>query len=284
MVLLETDVWDAFRALPLEGEGLYAELTVLLERGAFFSAGGDTLEIGAGDGQLWRESPRLLATCLEAGRLHLTDADDALVAASASSFGDDVVCESVEAAALPYDAGRFARVLAVHVLHWCGNEAACAVREIGRVLAPNGHAIVVTVDERRHMREVYDVLRTARDELARDGLVVPDEIPEASPRVLPFCAANADAMLRASFADVMRRDLVYAHRLDAVHPTLGTSAGTFMTAYLETLPFVRAGLERGTIPRALLQRAGALVDDEIARRGAFRMSRCDVVYECSRPR
>lgn len=132
------------------------------------------------------------------------------------------------------------------------------------------------------MREVYELLADARDRVQATGVEITEPIPEGSPRVLPFCAGNAEAFLRAAFSGVRRIDVVYAHLVDARHETLGVPGEVFVARYLETLPFLRSALLDGRAPRALIDTARDLARERL-RRGPLRWSRCDVTYVCSGP-
>lgn len=286
----EVAVWEAFRALRTDGGPFHPALARQLNDAGFFELSGSTLEVGAGDGQLWRAGgARLMAAALSRGRLHLTDSDPQLIEAcrgEALFRHDGVLLEVADVEALPYAGGSFVRVIATHVLHWCATPERVrrAVRALARVLCPQGRALIVTVDERVHMREVYRLMQEARAALLARGIRCEQEIPDASPRVLPFCAGNAPALLGEAFHDVERTDLCYRHWVDARHPTLGLSGGEFFVAYLRTLPFVKEAVATGRLPEELFEEARALFDAQLQREGAFCMSRADVIYHCRGPR
>ncbi len=277
----ETWVWEAFRHLRLEGRGLYDRLAEHVGSAEVLAMRGDTLEIGGGDAHLWLTGGQaLLARVLERGRLVITERDPALVATAragpiAHVPGVDV--STADVLDLPFATGHFARVIAVHVLHWCGTEDGVrkAASEIARVLAPGGSALLVTVDERTHMRELYALLRRAADAV---GMSEP--VPEVSPRVLPFCASNATEILSDSFIGRTRTDWAYAHLVERF-TSGGVAAEDFVERYVRTLPFVRDALARGAVPATLWAELRRLVLGELDAEGVLRWSRRDVLYECT---
>ena len=283
--LSELEVWEAFRSLRLEGQGLFPSMiSHLLSRKAL-GPPGPTLEIGAGDAELWRQGGgAFVDSVLAAGPLHLTDADPALVArlrAMPLVQRPGVTVDHADVMALPFPASKFARVLAMHVLHWCGTPSNVeqAVQALARSLLPNGVAFIVTVDEQVHMVELYRLLGAARAALIRRGVACP-AMPPTSPRVLPFCAGNAPSFLSAAFARIQRFDWRYAHLVDQFHPALRVPSETFLVGYVRTLPFVREAVASGQLPEEFFDEVATLFLDEIGRGSFFRMSRCDVLYEC----
>ena len=290
IALDEIAVWEAFRALRLEGVAVHARLVRhMLERNVF-AVPGDTLEIGGGDGELWRAGGEpFFGRALDAGAVHVTDSDPNLVEAS-RTLGlfrrDGVFVERADVERLPYSSQQFARAVALHVLHWCQTpeRIARAIAEIARVLEPAGRAFVVTVDEQVHMVEVYRLMQRARAVLIEQGVRCDQEIPSASPRVLPFCAANAPAFLAAEFEHVRRIECEYAHHVEARHSSLDIPGDAFFVGYLRTLPFIKAAIEENRLPDELFDECASLFRAHIAAHGTFRMSRRDVIYDCSVPR
>lgn len=284
----ETWVWEGFRHIPLEGAGLYPQLCHYIEEQRLAELSGNTLEVGSGDGAMWEGPGRaLLERLAQSADVWLTDADAALVrrlAASELCRIPRVYCKHADVRGLPFANGSFARALVVHVLHWCPEpgQVVAALAEVEGVLAPSGHALIVTVDERQHMKELYALLADAKARLQARGIAVAAEIPSVSPRVLPFCAGNAEMFLRERFHFIRRVELRYAHRLTDSPSARFSSAGEFLSAYVRTLPFIAAAQDDGTLPAELADEAGAVAEEIIARDGAFVMSRCDVVFDCSK--
>lgn len=286
----EVAVWEAFRALRLEGTAIHANLVRhMLERDVF-AAAGDTLELGGGDGELWRAGGEpFFRRALDAGALYVTDSDPNLVEVSRAGevFRRDrvfVECANVEQ--LPYPSQRFTRAIVIHVLHWCETpeRVARAIAEIARVLEPDGRAFIITVDEQVHMAEVYQLMQRARAALLEQGVRCEQEMPSISPRVLPFCAANGSAFLAAEFERVQRIDCEYAHHVDALHPSLDVPGDAFFVAYLRTLPFIKVAMAENRLTEAFFDACALRFRAHLAAHGTFRMSRRDVIYDCSAPR
>lgn len=286
----EVAVWEAFRALRTEGMPIHACLVKYLREHDIFRTPGETLEIGGGDGELWRAGgEELVATALSAGALHVADSDPQLVEKCRTSelLGrENVVVEVADVTRLLYRDRQFARIIVVHVLHWCQRPDLVrqAVLELARVLQPGGRALVVTVDERIHMAEIYQLMKQARDRVLGQGLDLEEEIPSASPRVLPFCAGNAVEFLQGAFASVHRVDCNYAHLVEAQHPSLGVSGEEFFVSYLRTLPFIKEAVGKNRLPEVFFEEVRRLFKAHMAAHGTFRMSRCDVIYDCAAPR
>ncbi len=284
----DTWVWEAFRTLRTEGISIHRFLAERVLPG-LLHVPGDTLEIGGGDAHLWiAGGEQLVEATTAAGRLVITDFDPELVTrcrthALLGRPGVEIV--TADATALPQRPSSFVRAIATHVLHWCGapDTIARAVSELARVLRDDGVAIVTTVAEDVHMRELYVLLGVVRQRLVERGLSIAG-MPSGSPRVLPFCASNAEAFLSNAFLDVRRVDCTYAHLVDRVHPQLGVRGAEFMVAYVRTLPFVREALQRDALPEEFFEELDRALEAAIAASGLFRMSRCDVVYICTRPR
>lgn len=286
----ELAVWEAFRALRLEGRTVHERLSDYIVGSGVLEHVGDTLEIGVGDGHLWRTGGQpLLDAVLARGELVLTDQDAELVERCASHpvlQREGVTARRADARELPFANQSFARVMTTHVLHWCASPdgVRAAVAELARVLTVDGRALVTTVDERVHMREVYALLSRAAATVEAAGVRVAEPIPSSSPRVAPFCAGNAEDFLREHFDVVERADCDYAHIVEPWHAQLEVPGEVFMVRYLRTLPFVKEALRDGRMGPELFEEVRLSLADQLARDGSFRMSRRDVIYDCRRPR
>ncbi|HBQ15913.1 MAG TPA: hypothetical protein DEF51_33890 [Myxococcales bacterium] len=286
----ELAVWEAFRALRLEGRTVHERLSDYIVGSGVLERCGDTLEIGVGDAHLWRTGGQpLLDAVLARGELVLTDQDADLVQRCASYpllQREGVTTRRADARELPFADRCFARVMTTHVLHWCGSPdgVRAAVGELARVLAVDGRALVTTVDERVHMGEVYSLLSRAAAAIEAAGVPVTEPIPSSSPRVAPFCAGNAEDFLRERFDVVERVDCDYAHIVEPWHAQLDVPGEVFMVRYLRTLPFVKEALRSGRMRPELLEEVRVSLADHLARDGSFRMSRRDVIYDCRQPR
>lgn len=288
--LTDAEAWEAFRSLPLDGSDLYTSLRAHLSKSGFFGPDGGTLEVGAGDGFLWDgEGAALLERALARGRVVLTDRDPGCVATCRDRMRREhpaVVVEEADVARLAYPHASFARVLAVHVLHWCDSPESLrgAVAELARVMRPDARALVVTVDASVHMAEVYALMQDAKARLEARGVPLDLEIPERPPRIGRFCAENAASYLRASFGDVRPIRIDYAHRVVGVHPHLPISGEDLVVRYVESAPFLRAARVDRAALDAFFGEMRSAVAASIRASGAFRVSRRDVLYECRSPR
>lgn len=283
--LTDAEVWEAFRTLPLDGRDLYDALEAHLRGTAFFNSAGDTLDVGAGDGYLWRRAgSSLLREATARGRLLLTDTDvQALDRARTALDDGNIVVELADACALPYASAAFARLLAVHVLHWCGSPADIrrGVAELARVARPGASVVVVTVDETVHLREVYGLMREAKARLAARGIDLDVELPTVPPRILRFCASNAEDFLTEAFPRVTRIDIDYAHLVESAHPKLGVAGADFVVRYLRSSPSLVPTEQTAIALEVFFEEARAIVAEAISKTGAFRMSRRDVLYACT---
>ncbi len=116
---------------------------------------GEGLEVGAGSGAMTAQ----LLTAFPAIRMVATDYDDDMVGVARQTvahFGDRAIVEQADAAALPFEAGRFDFALSAAMLHHVGGWEK-ALGEIMRVLRPGGRLIG------------YDLLDTAPGRLMHLG-------------------------------------------------------------------------------------------------------------------
>jgi SAM-dependent methyltransferase len=143
------------------------------------------LEIGCGDGALWKRNLDRLPrgwriTMLDLSPGMLTAARRELpVAQFAFAQGD--------AAALPLADGRFDAVVANHMLYHIADRPA-ALREVRRVLAPTGK-LFATTNSDTHLAPMLRLI----------GEFVGEQLP------LPFTMENGAAQLRPTFAGIDAR-------------------------------------------------------------------------------
>jgi ubiquinone/menaquinone biosynthesis C-methylase UbiE len=100
---------------------------------------GEGLEIGAGSGAVTAQ----LLTAFPGLRMVATDYDGDMVRVARTTlapFGDRAAVEQADAAALPFEAGRFDFVLSAAMLHHVGHWEK-ALAEIMRILRPGGALI-----------------------------------------------------------------------------------------------------------------------------------------------
>jgi len=117
-------------------------------------AGHRVLEAGCGAGWLWEES----AVPIPQGvSIELTDLSPGMVEAAvkrvrATGHFESVSGQPADLQALPYESGLFDRVVANHMLYHLPDPEV-GVRELGRVVKPNG-IVVVATNGRHHMQEL----------------------------------------------------------------------------------------------------------------------------------
>lgn len=113
------------------------------------------LEIGSGTGALWAESFERLQA---ASRLVVTDSSIGMVREATARL-PGVRTAVVDAHAVPFRDGHFDRVVANHVLYHLADPDS-AVRELARVLRPDGTMIAATIG-RRHLTELAAIRQEA---------------------------------------------------------------------------------------------------------------------------
>lgn len=128
------------------------------------------LELGCGDGSLWRENRALLPpdvniTLSDISKGMLRDARRTIGAGDPRFHFDAFDCHQI-----PYEEPRFDLVIANHVLFYC-HDIKKVCREIQRILKPGGRFVCSTYSS-RHMREVSQLVQEFdnRIVLAADNL------------------------------------------------------------------------------------------------------------------
>ena len=135
----------------------------------------DVLEVGFGGG-------RLLSRVLAAtdGRVAGIEVSDVMISRAQRRFGRHVEAgrlrlAQADVAAMPFDDGSFDRVVSVHTIYFWADVAA-GLREIARVLRPNGTLVLGTatkefLSRRRASEHGYRLFTEAelQDALARAG-------------------------------------------------------------------------------------------------------------------
>ena len=124
-----------------------------------FAADAEVLEVGCGDGNIWREN----IDRIPAGwQLTLTDLSPTMVDEAHAALGERARYAVADVEALQFADASFDAVIANHMLFHV-DDRALALSEIARVLRPHG-AFRATTIGRGHLRELRE-LAPPRDEL-----------------------------------------------------------------------------------------------------------------------
>ena len=117
-----------------------------------FGAEADVLEVGCGDGMIWREN---LDRIPDGWRLTLTDLSEGMIAEARRALGDRAGYAAARVEELPFEDDSFDAVIANHMLFHVEDRGQ-AFAEIRRVLRPGGAFLSTTVgcDHLRELREL----------------------------------------------------------------------------------------------------------------------------------
>jgi SAM-dependent methyltransferase len=117
-----------------------------------FGARADVLEVGCGDGMVWRENADRIP---EGWRLTLTDLSEGMIHAAREALGDPAEYVVANVEELPFGDESFDGVIANHMLFHVEDRTR-AFAEILRVLRSGGTFSATTIG-RDHMREVREL-------------------------------------------------------------------------------------------------------------------------------
>jgi SAM-dependent methyltransferase len=120
--------------------------------GYAFGENADVLEVGCGDGNIWREN---LQRIPPGWRLTLTDFSTGMVEAARSVLGDRAEYAVADVQDLPFPDASFDAVIANHMLFHV-DDRPLALSELARVLRPGGafRATTIGLDHIRELREL----------------------------------------------------------------------------------------------------------------------------------
>lgn len=120
--------------------------------GYTFGDDADVLEVGCGDGNIWREN---LDRIPPGWRLTLTDLSAGMVDAARAALGDRAEYAVADVQGLPFPDASFDAVIANHMLFHVEDRSR-ALAELARVLRPGGafRATTIGLDHIRELREL----------------------------------------------------------------------------------------------------------------------------------
>lgn len=195
------------------------------------------LEVGCGDGALWRGRMDVLpAGCF----LVLSDLSAGMVRSAAQVLsGSSAGWAIADAEHLPFEGAYFDFVIANHMLYHVSDRAA-TLGEIARVLRPGGRLCASTVGT-GHMREMHGWLQQACG-----GTITPEEL-----HLPAFTLQSGEAELAQWFVSVSRHDYPDDLRVPEIAPLLD---------YMHSIWSEHMGPEQTRLLKATLQ-------DELERHG-----------------
>jgi SAM-dependent methyltransferase len=207
-----------------------------------FPAQGRILELGCGDGILWRENLDRIPPGLE---FLITDLSAGMVQQAQknlSSHSHNFQFKGIDAQSLPWDDPFFDVVIANHMLYHVPDRAK-ALAEIRRVLKPGGRFFASTVGE-NHLKEMNDLVSKFDPQLAARGQVPADS----------FTLENGAAQLMDFFDPV----LLYRYP-----DSLAVTDAAPLTEYILSWPLELPAGQQASLGRfvrqALQQSGGKLV-------------------------
>lgn len=166
---------------------------------------------------------------------------------------------------LPITGGALGAVLALHMLYHVGDQAQ-AVRELGRVLASDGIAVVST-NSRTDKRELEDLWRSA----AGDVLGI-KEGPARVQLSARFTLEDAPAVLGEVFDNIRTIPLAGVIEVTDAEPVIAHLASYEAWADQMGVPFEET-----------IERARERVDEAIHTEGAFRVTCLGGILVCRQP-
>ena len=212
-----------------------------------FGAEADVLEVGCGNGLMWRENRDRIP---DGWRLTLTDLSPGMVEIVRDALGDRAEYVVADAQELPFADASFDAVIANHMLFHFPDRAR-ALAEIARVLRPGGafRATTVGLDHLRRLRELVPPREGGQWEKTRERFTI-EQVPA---ELAPF------------FFDVEIEPYVDSLEVTEIAPLLD---------------FVRS---RGDVEEHELEALRRAAAEEIASRGSFRVSKATARVRARKP-
>lgn len=225
-------------------------LWVWLRQQYHFNKGDRLLEVGCGSGAFWQQQPPP-ADCA----VTLTDFSTAMLARCQKNLGDNnCQFQVADVMQLPFADASYDHILSHFMLYHAPSQTQ-ALRQIKRVLKPNGIVGIVTPSA-RNMARLWDVAATIEPYFASHTRMIE-----------PFCEENAHAQL-ASFFDTIT--------LSIHEDVLRITASEPVAAYLKS---AMAGASY--TPGADFYPAfTAAIDAEIATHGSFDVAKRNALFVC----
>lgn len=217
--------------------------------GYAFGDEADVLEVGCGDGNIWREN---LDRIPPGWKLTLTDLSPGMVEAARAALGGRAEYMVADVQDLPFPDESFEAVIANHMLFHVDDRPR-ALAELARVLRPGGtfRATVIGLD---HIREI------------RELAPPPPDSQWAKTRER-FTLEKVDEELAPFFADVV------------IEPVPGPQ-DLEVTELEHLLDFVRS---RGDVSEEELEPLRAAFAQQVADHGFFRLSRATARVRADKP-
>lgn len=152
------------------------------------------LEIGCGNGAIWRENISRLP-----GKVHivLNDISEGMLRDARREVGQEdsrFSFHSFDCHEIPYAEGCFDLVMANHVLFYCDNLSG-VLGEIRRVLKPGGRLVCSTYGT-SHMQEVTQLVQSFNSQI----VLAAEQLYER------FGMENGEALLSPYFTDIQKRE------------------------------------------------------------------------------
>jgi ubiquinone/menaquinone biosynthesis C-methylase UbiE len=212
-----------------------------------FGTEADVLEVGCGNGLMWREN---LDRIPEGWRLTLTDLSPGMVETARNALGKIAGYAVADAQELPFDDASFDAVIANHMLFHVPDRLR-ALGEIARVLRPGGafRATTIGLEHLRRLRELVPPRTGGQWEKTRERFSI-EQVPA---ELAPF------------FVDVEIEPYEDSLEVTELEPLLD---------------FVRS---RGDVEEDELKPLQRAAKDEIAVRGSFHVSKATARVRARKP-
>lgn len=217
--------------------------------GYVFGEEADVLEVGCGDGNIWREN---LGRIPPGWRLTLTDLSPGMVEAARAALDDRAAYAVADVQQLPFSDASFDAVIANHMLFHVDDRPK-ALGELARVLRPGGTLRATTIGF-EHLREL------------RELVPPPPDSPWARTRER-FMIERVEEELAPFFVDVVVERVPGPEDLE-------------VTELEHLLDFVRS---RGDVREDDLEPLRQAAERDIATLGFFRVSRASARVGARKP-